>query len=784
MVAVWVFLGLCGAGAEPPGLAYVFPAGGRRGERVDVRFGGYYLHGQAGFEVDGRGFSGGGALRRVETVFFDGPLILRPTSQQREDYPKDHVGTVAIGKDADVSAGLRVLTAQGVTASLRFLSGDFPEVVEEEREGIEPPVRVSVPVTVNGRMFPREDRDGWVFSAKKGAVMSCEVVARGLGYGWQPVLELKGPRGLAVAGAKWVQNRDGDPSVTFEAVEDGDYAVELRDAGYGGSQAHIYRMTVRERGAVTGVFPLGGCVGSSVKVHVERAIGGSEEFIQSPVVEGIQGLNGMFGLAGSWRFAGSSAREVTRFGDGRVEGLEDGLLPVPASVNGFIGAAGDRHEWRVRMGAGETLRLRVRAGSLGSKMDPVVSVASEEGKELAKNDDAGDGTTDAALTYVAAKEGVYLVRVNDRFPQRHGLSHAYRMEVGRGGAVSFGLRIATDFYNAVRSAPEGAPEPQGGKPPAKPLGLKVDLTEAVGVAKEVVLEIEGLPAGVTYEPRLIPAKAKGVEVRFSVPPNTPLQSVPIRVRGRVGEGDAAVVRDADILGAVTGKAGTVLFAVVPRVPFRFIGEYMVVNDQPAGTTLKKTYRIDRGGYDGPLTVNLSDKQVRCLQRLQAKPVEVPRGAEFFDFEVLYPTEVQLGWTSRVQLMVTGEEAEPDGSRHFLTYTSSDTDDQMISIVTAGLLGVSGPRNSVLACPGVVEIPVRVRRHPSIEGRPVRVTLRHPAYVKGLKSIPLEIPAGDGDGVLRVEISPGAGPFLLPLEVFAETDGPHHASMSVDFVPKS
>jgi len=459
------------------------------------------------------------------------------------------------------------------------------------------------------------------------------------------------------------------------------------------------------------------------------------------------------------------------------------LLPVPASVNGFIGAPGERHEWRVRMGAGETLRLRVRAGSLGSKMDPVVSVASEEGKELAKNDDAGDGTTDASLTYLAAKEGLYLVRVNERFPQRHGLSHAYRMEVSKGGAISFGLRIASDFYNAVRSAPEGAPEPQGGKPLGRMPGLKVDLAESIGVAKEIALEIDGLPEGVTYEPKVIPAKSKGVEVRFSVPADTALQRVPIRVRGRVGEGDSAVVRDADVMGGVAGKVGTVLFAVVPRVPFRFIGEYMVANDQPAGTTLKKTYRIDRGGYDGPLTVSLSDKQIRCLQRLQAKPVSVPRGAEFFDFEVLYPTEVQLGWTSRVQLMVTGEEAEPDGSRHLLTYTSSDTDDQMISIVTAGLLGVSGPRNSVLASPGMVEIPLRVRRHPSIEGRVVRVTLRHPSYVKGVKAIPLEIPAGDEDGVLRVEVAPSAGPFLMPFEVFAETDGPHHASMAVEFVSR-
>ena len=30
--------------ADPPGLAYVFPAGGQRGTQVKLRVGGYYLH--------------------------------------------------------------------------------------------------------------------------------------------------------------------------------------------------------------------------------------------------------------------------------------------------------------------------------------------------------------------------------------------------------------------------------------------------------------------------------------------------------------------------------------------------------------------------------------------------------------------------------------------------------------------------------------------------------------------------------------------------------------------
>jgi hypothetical protein len=767
--------------AEAPGLAYVFPAGGRRGESVDVRLGGYYFHGRAGFDVAGAGFTGSGMLKPVETIFFDGPLILRPTSQQREDYPKDHLGRVVIARDAEPLATLRGWTSEGMTTALRFVAGDLPEVTEVEREGVEPSVRVETPITVNGRMFPREDRDGWVFRAKKGAVVSCEVAARGLGYAWQPVMELKGPTGRAVPGVRTFQNRDGDPSLSFEVPEDGDYTVDLRDAGYGGSQSHIYRLTVREGLLARGMFPLGGPVGESRKVSVELADGKVIDALQPSLKQGVQQavLPGVGAV--NWRLRGGVGTEVTRRADGQVEGLEDGLLPVPAMVNGAIVASGEQHEWRVRMVAGETLRIRVYAGSLGSQMDPFVAVAHADGRDLMKNDDVGDGTSDAGLTFLAPKEGVYVIRVGEKFSRRHGLHHSYRMEVSRGGGVSFGLRIPTDFYNAVRMAPEGAPEPQGGKPPAKPLGLKVDLVDAVGVAKEVVLEVEGLPEGVTYEPKVIPAKSKGVELKFTVPHGVPLQRIPIRIRGKVGEGDGAQVVCAEVSGGMGIRDGVVQFAVTPRVPFRFIGEYIVVNDQPAGTTLRKTYRLDRGGFDGPLTVSLSDKQIRCLQRLRANSVQVPAGAEFFDFEVLYPSEVQLGWTSRIQLMLTGEVREPDGSTHLVTYTSSDTDDQMISILTAGLLGVSGTKSSVVAKPGVIEIPVRVRRHPTIAGRMVRVGIRLPRYVKGLEVLPLEIPADAETGLLRVKVGEGAGPFLMPFEVVAEVDGPHHAAMSVEFV---
>src|SRR3954463_12125494 len=78
--------------AEPPGVSHIFPAGGQRGTTVEFRVGGFYLHGQAGFEMIGGGVEASPEVKAVENFWIEGPMILKPDSQQKEDYPKDHAG--------------------------------------------------------------------------------------------------------------------------------------------------------------------------------------------------------------------------------------------------------------------------------------------------------------------------------------------------------------------------------------------------------------------------------------------------------------------------------------------------------------------------------------------------------------------------------------------------------------------------------------------------------------------------------------------------------------------
>src|SRR5438874_5496 len=126
---VLMFAGATGAFADPPTASYVFPAGGQRGTTVALRVGGLNLHQSCGFEMLGPGVTADKELRRTRTIWFEGPLLPLPESQQQEDYPKDMTGRVAI--DPGAAVGLRhwrLWTAQGATPAMKFLVGDLPEV--------------------------------------------------------------------------------------------------------------------------------------------------------------------------------------------------------------------------------------------------------------------------------------------------------------------------------------------------------------------------------------------------------------------------------------------------------------------------------------------------------------------------------------------------------------------------------------------------------------------------------------------------------------------------------
>jgi hypothetical protein len=205
--------------------------------------GGLFLYKSCHFELLGPGVTASKEVRNIPTLWFEGPLLPLPDSQLAEDYPKDMAGEIRIAADAPLGPRrARLWTAEGAASGLTFVVGDLPEIMEQEIDGDPVPVDVKLPVTINGRIFPRGNVDDWSFSLKKGQTVTCEVNAARLGSPLDARLELFDPRGRVVA-----ENDDHfgtDPFLRYTATDHGIYRVRVADANFKGGQAYVYRLTL------------------------------------------------------------------------------------------------------------------------------------------------------------------------------------------------------------------------------------------------------------------------------------------------------------------------------------------------------------------------------------------------------------------------------------------------------------------------------------------------------------------------------------------------------------
>jgi hypothetical protein len=122
--------------------------------------------------------------------------------------------------------------------------------------------------------------------------------------------------------------------------------------------------------------------------------------------------------------------------------------------------------------------------------------------------------------------------------------------------------------------------------------------------------------------------------------------------------------------------------------------------------------------------------------------------------VLFPPDLELGRTNRVQLMLVGEITDFDGSRHTVTFTSFEQNEQIISVVTEGLLRLTTSNTSYPVTPGGrVAVPFTLRRTAAVAKRPLRVELKVPAHISGVSAQPVLLAADANEGVLTLEYGP-------------------------------
>ena len=265
-----LLLGAMPLRADPPVGMYLFPAGGQRGATVDVLAGGLFLNKSCHFEIVGAGVTGPNIVQRISSPVFEGPILPLPESQRQEDYPRSMGARIKIASDAPTGhKHVRMWTSQGVTKPMTFVVGDLPEIVEKEIDGSPIPVLVNPPVTVNGRIYPRENVDVWTVRLKKGQTLSCSVAAAEIGSPLEAILEIRDKTGHRLA-----ESRDGlrtDPLLRFSAPEDGDYEVHIGDVRNEGGPAFVYRLTLTTGPIVERAFPLGGKKGEKTRFQLTGA---------------------------------------------------------------------------------------------------------------------------------------------------------------------------------------------------------------------------------------------------------------------------------------------------------------------------------------------------------------------------------------------------------------------------------------------------------------------------------------------------------------------------------
>jgi hypothetical protein len=444
-------------------------------------------------------------------------------------------------------------------------------------------------------------------------------------------------------------------------------------------------------------------------------------------------------------------------------------VALPAVFNGRIGKAGAVDSWPWSAVKGESFEFELRAASLGSPLDGVLTICDAAGKSLASAE--ATAQREPTLRFTAPADGSYVVQVRDRFASRGGPAFAYRLRAVR-SAADFHLTLSSDAVSLPRKGQ---------------IKLKLAVERQGGFKEPIALAIDGLPAGVTFIPTTIPANQAAAELTFKADDKAALRPTHLTIRGSAKLGAETVSRTARLAAGRGNRAGEdVLLAVALPTPFKIKGVYDM-GFAARGSMHKRHYTIERDGYAGPLEIRLADRQARHLQGVSGAPLLVPAGATEFTYEAVFPPWMEMGRTSRACVMGIATLREPDGSEHRVSFSSVNPSEQLIAVVGPGQLSLAIGSSAVIGRAGAaVALPIQVRRGQNRAGE-VKLELLVPAHIQGVSAEPLTISSAQERGVLTLHFAKSlAGPFNMPLSIRASLlgSGPLlFAEAKVDVLPE-
>jgi hypothetical protein len=520
--------------------------------------------------------------------------------------------------------------------------------------------------------------DWFKFSAKKDQRILIEVSTKGIDSKLSPSIALYDSAGLQL------QSDSLNGLLDFTAARDGEWFLRLNDFLYKGGDDYVYRLTVSTRPRIDLIYPPLGKAGTNAKFTIYgrnlpdgrpsdwktkegHSLDKQEVNIQLPSRDLRSRLNLTEYLDPrratldhlEYRIkspSGSSAAAVVGFGEHEIvheSGGENDLagkeqqVSVPCEFVGKFFPGIDKDRLRFSAKQGDVYQIEVFSERMGrpshvfllleqlTKKDDGEETAKEIGKSLETPSTLGGSvfdvsTRDPSLRFVAPADSEYRILVYDLFNTSPDPLNVYRLSIRK---ESPDFRLAA-YGLLPPPAKNGSPvyvkSPtirKGEAFPVKVMALRRD-----GFAGPIDLEINGLPAFVSYSPKRVPAGSESVTILFEPSEKATDWDGLFSISGKAKVDGKEVrhnCRFADVAWSSYDNQSKIALShvhVVPSVPFAILGREstpvkVVVDDDKLLDSAKKTAETAEKSFKDAQT-----KHTQAREKLKA-PEEAEKKAE-------------------------------------------------------------------------------------------------------------------------------------------------------------
>ena len=460
-------------------------------------------------------------------------------------------GKLSVETSAEVSAGVyhfRLFDGEGSTKVIPLIVGTVAELREEEPNGNPGEgTEVTLPAVINGQLKESADVDIYLVDLAESETLSLLVVANNiLGVAMDAIIQVCDNRGFVLA-----QNDDErglDPQLSYTAKRSGMVQIRIfafpeatnSTIAFSSNADYVYRLTATTKQLLDFCLPLS-VSAEAVDLQLQGAGFAKESLQWTGTVE--MPYVSLAGVPGTVYVPLATGTVVVATEQSSIESPQ--VVALPASISGVIEQREDQDVFLFEnLKKGESLVVGLFARSLGFQTDPLVEIYVSAGKLLSTQDEKDRATRDPAFTYKIPADGAYQISIRD-LHRVGGPRYAYRMEVAK---LQPSVKLTLQSGEFVKTDEK--------------LEIEVAISRLGGFADELMIDIDGLPEGVSIE--AVKSEGSGdssKKVNLVLTGKWPSFSVPIRIVGTGNEGQFQVIAEYAVAKSIIARTDPWLTSV-------------------------------------------------------------------------------------------------------------------------------------------------------------------------------------------------------------------------------